>query len=202
LQGRPVTPLRVPSALLTTASFLKRRISESEGDLLWPSRQIQVNCSNRHSFTGGFPSPARKCQPRTLFRILGEFLSRHSNLAPRWRPIRVARIAVEQERTGFQDFLEPFLAHSHHLVVVIRANNLKVIDVTHATLTSRLPYSVVPPKRSAIFKGKVLAAKQKATCGNPPYDSQGCNPSNRRALSCRQISSKMVTIGVSSLQGF
>lgn len=58
-------------------------------------------------------------------------LAKFGDLFLRWRPVRLASIAVEHHRAGFQRFLELFPAERDGLVMVVRTYNFKIHAVVH-----------------------------------------------------------------------
>ena len=66
-----------------------------------------------------------------LARVLRELLSKFGYVFVGGRPVRVACITVEHQRTGFQCFFEFFLTECNGLVVVVRTNNFEIYAVAH-----------------------------------------------------------------------
>jgi hypothetical protein len=58
-------------------------------------------------------------------------LSKFDDFFTGWRPICVARIAVEHQRTRLQRFFEFFLTESNCLVVIVRTFDTKLQAVAH-----------------------------------------------------------------------
>jgi hypothetical protein len=90
-----------------------------------------TSISGRHSPGARFAPqrrPRDKPPPRSILRKLPpEF----RDLFMRWRPIRVARIAVEHQRARFQSRFEFLLAECNRLVVVVRANDFEINAIAH-----------------------------------------------------------------------
>jgi len=53
------------------------------------------------------------------------------------RPVRVAGIAVEYQRPGFQRFFEFLMAERNGLAVVVRANDFEIYPVAHEAPAAR-----------------------------------------------------------------
>lgn len=47
------------------------------------------------------------------------------------RPVRIARVAVKDERAGFQGFFEFFSTKRDGLIVIVRTNDFEVDAFTH-----------------------------------------------------------------------
>jgi len=68
---------------------------------------------------------------RARSHILGELFSKPGDFFTRWRPVRVAGVAVEHQRAGRQRFFEFFLTECNCLVVVVRTVSLELQAVAH-----------------------------------------------------------------------
>jgi len=69
--------------------------------------------------------------PAALAGLLRELLSNPGDhVTGRW-PVRIARITVEDQRTGLQGCFEFFLTESHCLVMVVRTVDLKIQTFVH-----------------------------------------------------------------------
>ena len=77
------------------------------------------------------PSTATVGQRQVLARTLRELLSKPGKFFAGWRPVGVARVAVEHQGTGLQGLFEFFLTKYNCLVVGVRTNNFKVQSVAH-----------------------------------------------------------------------
>ena len=66
-----------------------------------------------------------------LFK-LGDFFAR-------WRPVRVARIAVGYKRVGLQRCLEFFPSEPNGLVVIVRTVGIELHAVAHTSFGDTLP---------------------------------------------------------------
>jgi hypothetical protein len=64
----------------------------------------------------------------TLRQLLPDF----GDIFMRRRPVRIACIAMENQRAGFQLGLEIFPVERNRLIVVVRTNNFKIQAVAHA----------------------------------------------------------------------
>jgi hypothetical protein len=69
--------------------------------------------------------------------ILRELLSKSGNVFVGGRPVRVACITVEHQRTGLQRFFEFFPTECNCLVVVVRTNDFEINAVAHEPPTDR-----------------------------------------------------------------
>jgi hypothetical protein len=63
--------------------------------------------------------------------MLRELLSETDNIFVRRRPVRIAGIAVEDQRVRFQLGFELLLAEGNRLVVVVRTYDFKIYAVAH-----------------------------------------------------------------------
>ncbi|MCU1335020.1 MAG: hypothetical protein JWO19_601 [Bryobacterales bacterium] len=80
---------------------------------------------------GGSEAPSLAQPSPALARTLGQLLANFGNVFVGRRPIRVACIAVEHERSRFQFRFEFFLIECNRLVVVVRTYNFGVYPVAH-----------------------------------------------------------------------
>jgi hypothetical protein len=69
--------------------------------------------------------------PKRGLSILRELLAKFGNIFLGWRPVHVARIAVEHQRAGLQLGFEFFVAKFDCLVVVVRTYNLELDVLAH-----------------------------------------------------------------------
>jgi len=77
--------------------------------------------------------------PAALAGLLRELLSNPGDHFTGRRPVRLARIAVEDQRTGFQGRFEFFVIEGHCLIVVVRTVDLKIQAFAHKPSRSEAP---------------------------------------------------------------
>jgi hypothetical protein len=94
---------------------------------------------------------------------LRELLAKFGDFFSRRRPVRITRVAVQYELSGLQGVFEFFMTERNRLVVVIRADDVKLQRIVHKRSCVSASFSIrlfVFAGLSSVGSGSVLVKKQ------------------------------------------